>query len=621
MTLKTALIITGDAKSAKVALDETAQGLTRVEQLAREAATGGAKQLGNELATGGKQAAAGLKLSTHQMAQMQFQIQDLGVQLASGGSPFMAIIQQGSQISQMFGPGASVLQALKATAAGIFTFLTNPINLFVIATAAAAAAIPLITQAFTGSEAEEAKNSLEDMKRLVTDLKESSSVAGEAIEKALKRGFSSQELVIQAKLTAQELRTSYELELKGIEDTAGRVVAFLERQQSGIRGMMANAPDQAERQLGRLVQQLSDGTITAEKFRQEVGRLAIDDTISDKARALAVELFNGSRLAREYASNLEAMAEASGRIRQIDLSGAGRAAGDAGDTYAGRSYLRDRRDAERAANDAAQAAAQRERNAATLADLDAEFAALRESGAEREAALAQLREEQQIRAAIAGLGKTATADEISHLKTVVPLINAQKEADRQRLALLREQTQAANALGSAFGQAMLGFAKGGEDAKDAAIRLAAQVAQLIIQAQILAAFGNGSGGLTPGGSFLSSLASAVFGGFRAEGGPVEAGKAYVVGERGVPEVFVPGASGTILPRIPAPANNNAAGGGGPGGTLDIRTYFDQGEWKQEVRRISGNVAVQAVGSAAPGIIKQGTAAARDDFERSNWGRK
>ncbi len=618
MTLKTALVITGDAKSAKVALDETAQGLTRVEQLARQAATGGAQQLGSEIATGGKQAAAGLKLSTHQMAQMQFQIQDLGVQLASGGSPFMAIIQQGSQISQMFGPGASVLQALKATAAGIFTFLTNPINLFVLGIAAASAAIPLIAQAFTGSDAEEAKNSLEDMKRLVTDLKESSSVAGDAIEKALKRGFSSQELVVQAKLTAQELRTSYELELKGIEDTAGRVVAFLERQQSGVRGMMANAPDQAQRQLGRYVQQLSQGTITAEKFRQEVGRMAIDETISDKARALAVELFNGSRLAREYAANLDAMAEASDRIRQVDLSGAGRAAGEAGDTYAGRSYLREQRDAERAANEAAQAAAQRERNAQTLADLDAELAALSLTGVEREAALAQLREEQQIRAAIAGLGETATADEINHLKAVVPLINAQNEADRQRLALLREQTQAANAMGSAFGQALAGFAKGGEDAKDAAIRLAAQVAQLIIQAQILAAFGNGSGGLTPGGSFLSSLASAVFGGFREGGGDVQAGKAYVVGEKR-PEIFVPGVSGTILPRIPAPANGNSAGSGSSQPTVvELRMSEDV---DARILRQAGNQTIRIVGSAAPGIIKQGAAAAKDDYARNPWGRR
>ncbi|MEA1015589.1 hypothetical protein [Sphingosinicella sp. LY1275] len=41
-----------------------------------------------------------------------------------------------------------------------------------------------------------------------------------------------------------------------------------------------------------------------------------------------------------------------------------------------------------------------------------------------------------------------------------------------------------------------------------------------------------------------------FGGFRAKGGPVSAGKGYVVGENG-PEFFMPGLSGAILPNRPA----------------------------------------------------------------------
>lgn len=47
------------------------------------------------------------------------------------------------------------------------------------------------------------------------------------------------------------------------------------------------------------------------------------------------------------------------------------------------------------------------------------------------------------------------------------------------------------------------------------------------------------------GSSLGALGS-IFGGFRAEGGPVSPGKAYIVGERG-PELMVPKASGYILP--------------------------------------------------------------------------
>ena len=64
---------------------------------------------------------------------------------------------------------------------------------------------------------------------------------------------------------------------------------------------------------------------------------------------------------------------------------------------------------------------------------------------------------------------------------------------------------------------------------------------------------------------LAELARAVpaavgglFGGSRADGGPVMPGAAYVVGERG-PEVFRPSGAGTIEPM-----------GGGPGVTVNVR---------------------------------------------------
>ena len=55
------------------------------------------------------------------------------------------------------------------------------------------------------------------------------------------------------------------------------------------------------------------------------------------------------------------------------------------------------------------------------------------------------------------------------------------------------------------------------------------------------------------------IGDALFAGFRAEGGPVNAGSPYVVGEEG-PELFVPRSSGSIVP-------NGAMGssGGGSGG--------------------------------------------------------
>ncbi len=59
---------------------------------------------------------------------------------------------------------------------------------------------------------------------------------------------------------------------------------------------------------------------------------------------------------------------------------------------------------------------------------------------------------------------------------------------------------------------------------------------------------SGGGGLLGGfGSFLGSIAS--FLPFLADGGDVQPGKAYVVGERR-PELFVPRSAGTIVPHVP-----------------------------------------------------------------------
>lgn len=77
------------------------------------------------------------------------------------------------------------------------------------------------------------------------------------------------------------------------------------------------------------------------------------------------------------------------------------------------------------------------------------------------------------------------------------------------------------------------------------------------------------GGASGGASLLGSLASwfsggisSLFGGFREAGGQVNAGTAYVVGERG-PELFRPTASGSIVP------NHALAGGASAGVTVDM----------------------------------------------------
>jgi len=100
----------------------------------------------------------------------------------------------------------------------------------------------------------------------------------------------------------------------------------------------------------------------------------------------------------------------------------------------------------------------------------------------------------------------------------------------------------------------------GAKAEDVVKRLAASLVKAALQAALL---GQGTlGGLfgTAGtNGNLGGLIGGLFGGFRAGGGSVSAGKAYVVGEKR-PELFVPSTSGRIVPNVPT-VSPVAAGGG------------------------------------------------------------
>ena len=66
-----------------------------------------------------------------------------------------------------------------------------------------------------------------------------------------------------------------------------------------------------------------------------------------------------------------------------------------------------------------------------------------------------------------------------------------------------------------------------------------------------------------------------FAGFMASGGPVSAGSSYVVGEQG-PELFVPHASGTIVP------NNKMSGGGSGSGGVTVNYNIASGVSRAEL---------------------------------------
>lgn len=128
-----------------------------------------------------------------------------------------------------------------------------------------------------------------------------------------------------------------------------------------------------------------------------------------------------------------------------------------------------------------------------------------------------------------------------------------------------------------------------------------KVLDKLIEVGLNSIFDPSTGIFGGGGGFLSG----IFGGARANGGPVRTGKTYLVGEKG-PELFTPGAAGSIIPN-----SKTMASGMGPttsnGGGLDVRFIADvdeQGNITPVVTRIAQRAAGQAVKSSQRGEVQR-----------------
>lgn len=172
-------------------------------------------------------------------------------------------------------------------------------------------------------------------------------------------------------------------------------------------------------------------------------------------------------------------------------------------------------------------------------------------------------------------------DEIDEM---VVAVRADTGAFRRDIAELRaelggplvvEAERAGRAIERALSRAIVSGKLGFEDLKRLALSVMADIAR--------AAISNGIGAAGGGGGLLSlgtSIAAALFGApGRATGGPVSAGRAYRVGERG-PELFVPTASGRI----------EAAGGGVRNIAITVNVRGEAGSEPQRLAQTGRQLA-------------------------------
>lgn len=130
------------------------------------------------------------------------------------------------------------------------------------------------------------------------------------------------------------------------------------------------------------------------------------------------------------------------------------------------------------------------------------------------------------------------------------------------------------------------FARGAEvDFKQMAGSMLADLAEIIFKASVIEPLLGATGKTGDGGGLITQALGSIFGGFREQGGPVEAGRAYVVGEKR-PELFIPDRPGRI-----------ASDTGGPSGEVHVYVHASS-EFDAKIESTAQGV----VARSAPSIV-------------------
>ncbi|MER9164403.1 phage tail length tape measure family protein [Mesorhizobium sp. M0715] len=549
-------------------------------------------------------AAKSIQNTRLQTSNLAAQLNDIGVQLAGGQSPFLIAIQQGTQINQALG-SAGARGAVTALG-GAFASLINPVGLATIAIITlGGAAIQYFASVFSGGE-----KSAETLQKEASLIQEVAAKWGDALPGIKAYAEERARLAAQANVqfAAQAvIEGSFEGARKGINDvrsdlgqliddltTMGGKEADVGKLQAAFTILDGKVADQtATAEDAKVVQaaladiQVSTGIPAANALAEAFGNLAVAigtaSAAAEKARVDAAQaaqvlsplgtvppVFSGGGAFQDESQVQNDRANAAKSQFQIEQEKAARAA---------RSPARQRLTADDKIDEDIQAI--RDRTAAlqqeaSMIGLSFEEQQKRKVALDLEqTALKQLREEALKKGQTDVSAIQLSPQQVASINAVAEAYaqQAQQLKDaREEQALQRDVLQGAfSDLRSALDDGKLEWKDLGDIAINALDRIIDKIENDLIDA-ILQANGAASSGGSVGilGSLLGAIGlggSGSSGGggipwaddtFRAGGGPVQAGKAYIVGEKR-PEVFIPGQSGMIHASVPSVQSAGAGG--------------------------------------------------------------
>jgi hypothetical protein len=664
MALRTALVIDGDSEGAKRALAELDRSLDQAEASAEQVGQEWVKaSVGLErLRVAQEQAAAaGIKLNAEQqraaihgrafmtqqsgavatmgrltasaaqqragMQQLSFQIGDVATMFAMGARPMQIFASQGTQVVQAIG-------MMRGSGGGLVGFLGGPWGVAI--TAGAIALTPLIERLFdTRDAANEVSDALRDAVRQFNSSLPQASARTEALTKFAKLRVDA--LADLGRLNREIGTTERTISaLQGSAGTDPRAVASLTARLAGLQDEKAAAEKRAEEADRQARQAMADAAVSA---RQQARLNEPNDThggratrssgavgtrtaaISDEAKAIADAKAQSDRYIAGLEDEIAKIGLDAAALRQLEVARAMEAA-QTEDQRTRIAELNQEREwgleLEAMRQRAGAIAEDSKELTESIAAIEREAQVLGLVGHERERALLHLEREAAIRPLLAQLAEAEAKglDNIAKgLREQIALLDKKYGLQIQigdEAAGLRAEAGAVDQLMDGYRQlgeagvgALSAIALHGENAGDVIERLSLSIADAALQAMLLGSGplagvfgGGGAGGLI--GSIVGTIGS-LFGGGRANGGPVSPGNFYAVNETSTaPGLFFPLAPGRIEP----PGNDNGHSGGG--GVTVVRVELSD-DLDARIRNVSGAQAVEIVRTSAPSIVEAAAA--------------
>lgn len=277
-----------------------------IDRLAASAAQAGTRSL-----AGGRMAAQGAALAKHEVTNLSYQMNDIVMMLASGQSPFMLMMQQGSQVAQIMG-NRGLGQIIPALGVGLMSLIT-PTTLLLAGVTAVGYAGAAIFEAMRGDvqDVDELFKAHDETIRALKD------AYGEAIGGVEEYGRKSVD-VMQTLLRAQ-LGSLRDVVREGAQDVASEFAqVFDERWLGGTwRTEAADGFEAFVEPIRKLREEAYSGTPDIKAFQDAVASIAAKSGSEDIAE-LARKLIE--------ASDSAADAEAKMRTAQSAIEALGGAA-------------------------------------------------------------------------------------------------------------------------------------------------------------------------------------------------------------------------------------------------------------------------------------------------------